>query len=566
MPSRFCRPVFGLILLLLLSPALFGQKPEPISTNPETTNSDGVNNVVQEQPTFLVRAEVDRESKEYRDGDNLSVKVISEVDAHIYVLYQQADGRAFLIFPNSAQKDNRVKAKQPVEIAAGDDLFRWKIGAPYGKEFIKVIATEKPIASLADPKMAQRRFNPIPKGLIRGITLELGPEEGPKKPDDKKKPDDPPNKPDNTSPTTTKVKLEKDKQRWAECLLEFTTYPPTHIFEHEKNRRFGVFFGTSKYKFSKYEEEVTGHDSDLAVAHRDAIDLSKRMTQEGRLTDVQLFTDEKATRANMENAVTKWLPSVSKPGDTVFIYVAGHGAQIPDDDGDEADGLDEFLIPHDMFSVAAWVAMEKHRQEGRLDPKMAEYHRYGTAVLTECLKKTNGNVERAEALMKQVLCRNTAVTDDLFGHWLQMLDGRQVIVILDICHSGGFATNERNLKSGPIRDVSLPYKDKFDFLDGETIRLKDIGQTNTALFSACGAQETTIERSDNGLMTACLMESLQKATGKLTLPDAHRQVSTSMTTYLREINEKRKQVGKPALKMYEPVLYPPANNSFLLKP
>ena len=564
MSKPFWCGVLGGLLSLTTGAFAYGQDAKVSTAN---ITSDGVNNVVQEQPTFLVRAEVDRESKEYRDGDNLSVKVICEVDAHIYVLYQQADGRAFLIFPNSAQKDNRIKAKQPLEIAAGNDLFRWKIAAPYGKEFIKVIATEKPIASLADPKMAQRRFNPITKGQIRGITLELGPEEGPKKPEDnKKKPDnDDPKKPDNTVPNTIKVNLVKDKQRWAESLLEFTTYPPTHVFEHEKNRRFGVFFGTSKYKFSKYEEEITKHNSDLGSAHRDAIDLSQRMTQEGRLTDVQLFTDEKATRANMQNAIEQWLPSVSKPGDTVFVYVAGHGAQIPDDGDDEADGLDEILIPHDYFSFDAWLALDEHRKQGRLDPAMAEYHRYGLEVITECAKKA-GNMEQAVAMINQVFCRNTAVSDDLFAHWLQALDGRQVIVILDICHSGGFATNERKLPIGTVRSVSLPYKDKFDFLDGETIRLKDIGQGNTALFSACGAQETTIERADNGLMTSCLMEALKKATGKLTLPDAHSQVSTAMTTYLRESNEKRKQLGKPALKMYEPVLYPSANNSFLLKP
>ena len=563
MSKQFWCGVFWGLLSLTAGASAYGQDAKVSTAN---ITSDGVNNVVQEQPTFLVRAEVDRESKEYRDGDNLSVKVISEADAHIYVLYQQADGRAFLIFPNSAQKNNRIKAKQPLEIAAGNDLFRWKIAAPYGKEFIKVIATEKPIAALADEKLAMQRFNPITKGQIRGITLELGPEEGPKKPDVKKKPDDPPKTPDNTVPMTTKVNVIKDQQRWAESLLEFTTYPPTHVFEHEKNRRYGVFFGTSKYKFSKFEEETTKHNSDLASAHRDAIDLSQRMSKEGRLTDVQLFTDEKATRANMQSAITQWLPSVSKPGDTVFIYVAGHGAQIPDDDNDEADGLDEILIPHDYFSLSAWLALEDHRKQGRLDPAMAEYHRYGQAVLAECAKKANGNAEQAVAMINQVFCRNTAVSDDLFGHWLQALDGRQVIVILDICHSGGFATNERKLPIGTVRSVSLPFKDKFDFLDGETVRLKDIGQGNTALFSACGAQQTTIERADNGLMTSCLMEAMQKAPGKLTLPDAHSQVSTAMTTYLREANEKRKQLGKPELKMYEPVLYPPSNNSFLLKP
>jgi len=554
---------FGGLLSLVTWGTLHSQDAK-VSTA-DITSTDGVNNVVQEQPTFLVRAEVDRESKEYRDGDNLSVKVISEADAHLYVLYQQADGRAFLIFPNSAQKDNRVKAKQPVEIAAGNDLFRWKVAAPYGKEFIKVIATEKPIASLANPMMAQRRFNPMTKGQIRGITLELGPEEGPQKPDDKTKKNDPPKKPDNSG-TPTKVNLVKDKQRWAESLVEFTTYPPTHVFEHEKSRRYGVFFGTSKYKFSKYEEELTGKNSDLASAHKDAIDLSQRMKQEGRLADVRLYTDEQATRANMQTAITNWLPSVSKPGDTVFVYIAGHGAQVADDDGDEPDGLDEFIVPHDMFSLSAWLAMEDHRKQGRLDPSMNEYHKYGLAVLQDCLRKTNGNTERAVELMQQVFVRNTAITDDLFGHWLQSLDGRQVIVILDICHSGGFATNERKLPGGTVRSIALPFKDKFDFLDGETVRLKDIGQGNTALFTACGSQETTIERGDNGLMTFCLMESMQRATGKLTLPDAHSQVSSSMTTYLQQINQKRMELGKPALKQYQPLLYPPANNSFLLKP
>jgi hypothetical protein len=45
------------------------------------------------QPAFLVRAEVNHATRDYREGDALSVGVASEVDAYLYVFYQQADGK-----------------------------------------------------------------------------------------------------------------------------------------------------------------------------------------------------------------------------------------------------------------------------------------------------------------------------------------------------------------------------------------------------------------------------------------------------------------------------------------
>ena len=38
------------------------------------------------------------------------------------------------------------------------------------------------------------------------------------------------------------------------------------------------------------------------------------------------------------------------------------------------------------------------------------------------------------------LLRETGISDDLFGRWLQRLDGRHVVVILGSCYGGGFAT------------------------------------------------------------------------------------------------------------------------------
>jgi len=53
--------------------------------------------IQQQQPAFLVRAEVDHASRSYADGDAMSLEVVSEIDAFLYVLYQQADGTVFQI-------------------------------------------------------------------------------------------------------------------------------------------------------------------------------------------------------------------------------------------------------------------------------------------------------------------------------------------------------------------------------------------------------------------------------------------------------------------------------------
>ncbi len=49
--------------------------------------------------------------------------------------------------------------------------------------------------------------------------------------------------------------------------------------------------------------------------------------------------------------------------------------------------------------------------------------------------------------------RHSCVTDDQFGHWLQRLAGRQIVVILDACHSAGFADEGKGF--GPAVENSF---------------------------------------------------------------------------------------------------------------
>ena|GEM_PF-857905 len=516
---------------------------EPISDSPTSDSQSSAVEVMSQlqQPTpgFLVRVTADRVSRDYREGDDLTVQVVAERDAYVYVMYQQADGQIFQIFPNNKQPDNQLKARQVVQIPGKDDLFRWKIGPPFGREILKVIATERPLKMLQQPSMQSKRFNKVTLDQVKEVALELGTEQA-----------DPEN--DNEPQSATPVV-------WAEADFELTTYPANRELVASGGKRYGLYFGVSHHKFSAYEEALTGRNPDLASPHRDALELNTVLKDIGQFSDSRVFTNEQATRQNLEQAITQWLPGVSRPGDTVVIYYSGHGGQVPDDSGDEADQLDEFLVPHDFMGLAALAGMVKQAEAGSLPAEFTPYLLLGKQALDQA-----GSLEKAE----EWLIRKTGVSDDLFGHWLQKLDGRQVVVILDICHSGGFATQEKDLKRKPIVKSN-----SFDFLDREAGRLKDLGQTGTVLLTASSTQEVSMVRfeGDLSVMTYYLLEALKQATGPLEISDVYEQCSQDVQSYfesdtVRQINSRRVAEGLEPVKGHHPQLYNYAGRPVYLKP
>lgn len=41
-----------------------------------------------------------------------------------------------------------------------------------------------------------------------------------------------------------------------------------------------------------------------------------------------------------------------RPNDAVYFHFAGHGGSVPDESGDETDGMDETLYPMDYLEVS----------------------------------------------------------------------------------------------------------------------------------------------------------------------------------------------------------------------
>eukprot|EP00668_Euglena_longa_P001583 GGOE01001868.1.p1 GENE.GGOE01001868.1~~GGOE01001868.1.p1 ORF type:complete len:475 (-),score=123.67 GGOE01001868.1:447-1808(-) len=64
------------------------------------------------------------------------------------------------------------------------------------------------------------------------------------------------------------------------------------------------------------------------------------------LTDDQRNSNRIPTAQNIRSAI-QWLVFNAQPGDMFFFHYSGHGVQVPDRDGDEADGMDEAICPVD---------------------------------------------------------------------------------------------------------------------------------------------------------------------------------------------------------------------------
>lgn len=83
----------------------------------------------------------------YYDGETMSVFVSVNRDAYVKLYSIDATGKTQLIWPNRFSGGNgRIIAGSPVRIPGSNDPFTFLLGAPYGTEFIKAVASTVPFA------------------------------------------------------------------------------------------------------------------------------------------------------------------------------------------------------------------------------------------------------------------------------------------------------------------------------------------------------------------------------------------------------------------------------------
>ncbi|MCW5620742.1 MAG: caspase family protein [Burkholderiales bacterium] len=101
-----------------------------------------------------------------------------------------------------------------------------------------------------------------------------------------------------------------------------------------------VLIGVNRYR-------VAG--ADLRGCVNDVHNMQKVLTELygfGR-SDVLALLDADATKHNIQLAVKEMIGAAAK-GDVLLLHFSGHGSNVPDDNGDEADFRDEILCPHDL--------------------------------------------------------------------------------------------------------------------------------------------------------------------------------------------------------------------------
>ncbi len=148
-----------------------------------------------------------------------------------------------------------------------------------------------------------------------------------------------------------------------------------------------LLVGINDYK-NLLPAELASHElsHDLRGPVRDVKLLRSLLVKKGYFQekDIRILLDSQASQDGIRKAFKSWLIKETEPGDMVLFYYSGHGAQVKDYSGDEEDGKDEILCPWDI------------------DPGNGRY----------------------------------MLTDDEIGSWLDDLKGRQVVLLVDACHSG----------------------------------------------------------------------------------------------------------------------------------
>lgn len=143
---------------------------------------------------------------------------------------------------------------------------------------------------------------------------------------------------------------------------------------------------------------------------------------------IKVLQDNAATKAGILAALDDWLVKGTAPGDRVVLYYSGHGEQMDDDNHDETDGKDEAIIAYDAAD--------------NTDDK------------------------------------SHWVSDDEINQRIAELKGRQILAVIDSCHSGTLTrgvSGKRDAKRpdwNPTRSAGTPepmdkvHQQEGGFLDG----------------------------------------------------------------------------------------------------
>jgi hypothetical protein len=177
------------------------------------------------------------------------------------------------------------------------------------------------------------------------------------------------------------------------------------------------------------------------------------------------LSDVQATKAAIHAAIVNRLDPLEDENTVVVIPFSGHGMYAPDDDGDENDAYDEFIVPHEI----EWDPIEGWRYE-------------------------------------------MAISDDELQSWLSVLESQHIVILIDSCFSGGMieitGTQTIGTKGLSWQPAAQGKVTAAQWRDGFT---RDIQGSGRVVLTASAEDQPSWESGElkNGVFTYYLLEALR---------------------------------------------------------
>ncbi len=167
----------ALISLMLISAGAFAQS----ETEQKDIVVSEISKIRQDNPDFKIRLKPVSKAGKFYVGDPVSFEVTSNKDAYVTIIDVGTSGKAHVIFPNRWNKNNKIRKGKVYRIPGPDAEYSLKLRGPAGANYVKAIATLKPVQFLPKEVLAdaEEGFAEIKSAdkVAKDISVELAKQE-----------------------------------------------------------------------------------------------------------------------------------------------------------------------------------------------------------------------------------------------------------------------------------------------------------------------------------------------------------------------------------------------------
>jgi len=223
-----------------------------------------------------------------------------------------------------------------------------------------------------------------------------------------------------------------------------------------------------------------------------------RASLEGQgFTGFRTLVDSQATRQNIL-AELQNLETDTRPGDIVVFHFSAHGQGIPDDDGDEPDGIDESIC---CYGAEAYISDSYNGEEHIRDDELGKY------------------LDRIR---------------------LKAGESGQMLVLLDACYSGSGTRGDETPSRG-ISNILLKEGETMVLKGKDEVAFKEfLGNADTKdmapliVFSGSRADEKNFEYNGTGSLSYAFNKALRESNGEtLSFRSLFARINSIMRTIAR---------------------------------